>query len=1213
MLEAFLNGAAVSHSNLQLRICNGSIVKRIIKENVFMMNKLIAWCFAVGIMLILNGCGGEDGGPNSDNGSNQPKNPEIVLSGSPETSVLQNQYYLFSPTVNVVSSKITYSITNKPAWAEFDSNTGTLRGAPGNRDIGITVDIVVSASNGFSSSSLPPFNLTVIDVNDPPVISSQPAELSADRYVYQVIAEDPDKNDVLIYSLTQAPTGMTISSTGLIEWQPIPGSYNVTVRVTDNGNLSAIQSFIITPASGKNQPFFSSVPTTDIKQNDTYTYLAKVTAMPGDVSFKIERGPRNMSVGIKTGLIEWIPTNQEIGQHPISIIAFNASGISIRQEFLLTVINRNDAPLVTSTPPTSAQADNPFQYKIVATDPDNDALAYELKRAPAGMLLSDNGQLNWIPKISDVGVHMITVVIVDSGTPALSTTHEFVLNVIDTANQSENSFIAITSIPNYVAVRDASYTYQVKAIGPGRLSYSLIFAPAGMTIDESGLIKWTPAKSESDSVVVKLSVKSVDSPASPVEQSFTITLPSQIPKIGWKILFADSQEAGSAPLAIDGNSATVWHTQFSRKQPLPPHEIQLDLGQQYDLSGFTYLPSQDLNTNGRVKEYEIYVSKDGINWGAPVAIGNFVNDSLEKVVLFPPTNGQFIRFVAFNDIKNTPFTSAAELGVLGVNLPSNSRPSASIIEPASDLEIAVGQSVNFVGKGMDSDTGQNLSYFWSFDNAAANSLIETPGQISFKREGTYSIWLTATDDSGYSDTTPERRIIKVTNGHTEIPKDRATIQFVDSEELTIDNGSAINAIDGNPTTNWISGASANTSSPLHEIQINLGSAFMVDGLRYLPRQDNTDPMRINDYRVYVSKNGVDWGSPISLGKFSNDGQEKHILFPPLWGQFVRLIALNEVTGGARISAAEIGFEGNCQKPYLKILNPTPNSLLSSGSLHVRTSICLEENKDWGVAFILDGNVVVEDRSAPFETTFSSLSRGNHNIEAFIIDGSGNRIAGENTYDKVENVAVGDYYVALGDSITTGVGDNDSSDNTSKDGRNNSGGFTPILSDKLSEVRNYPQLVVNEGIPGETAAGGLMRLHSVLKNHPESQVFLIMYGTNDSSGSTPPPSGLGLEPGQSGYAGSFKNTMQQIINSVIKNGKKPFLAKIPFGQVTNSRLSLIKEYNRVIDELVIANGISASPPDFFTYFEANQNELADKLHPNGIGYKQMANLWLNSIQ
>ena len=67
---------------------------------------------------------------------------------------------------------------------------------------------------------------------------------------------------------------------------------------------------------------------------------------------------------------------------------------------------------------------------------------------------------------------------------------------------------------------------------------------------------------------------------------------------------------------------------------------------------------------------------------------------------------------------------------------------------------------------------------------------------------------------------------------------------------------------------------------------------------------------------------------------------------------------------------------------------------------------------------------------------------------------------------------------------------------------------------------------------------------MLDDHPDSQRFLVQWGTNDADVLLPVPSGLGLEPGDDGYPGSFKDNMQQIINAINAAGKVACLAKPP---------------------------------------------------------------------
>jgi hypothetical protein len=56
---------------------------------------------------------------------------------------------------------LTYSVSNKPSWAQFSSATGSLVGTPSAANVTTDSDIVVSVSNGAKSASLAAFNIAV--------------------------------------------------------------------------------------------------------------------------------------------------------------------------------------------------------------------------------------------------------------------------------------------------------------------------------------------------------------------------------------------------------------------------------------------------------------------------------------------------------------------------------------------------------------------------------------------------------------------------------------------------------------------------------------------------------------------------------------------------------------------------------------------------------------------------------------------------------------------------------------------------------------------------------------------------------------------------------------------------------------------------------------------------------------------------------------------
>jgi PKD repeat protein len=463
---------------------------------------------------------------------------------------------------------------------------------------------------------------------------------------------------------------------------------------------------------------------------------------------------------------------------------------------------------------------------------------------------------------------------------------------------------------------------------------------------------------------------------------------------------------------------------------------------------------------------------------------------------------------------------------------------------------------------------------------------------------------------------------------------------VDSEESDTLDGSALNAIDNNGSTFWITqinnNGGGNAPGYPHAMQVDLGKSYPLSGFQYLPRQDGSTAGRIAQYNFYVSTDGVNWGSPVASGTFASTALQKQISFTPVNARYVQLQALSEVNGNIWASMAELGVLFACSTtPSVAIMAPVDEYLQSSGASLTTTALaCLDpvQNAGWGVQFTLDGANPIKVYTLPSQTTYTGLSKTEHVIDAYVINSAGTVVTGTGTHDQVKQIGIGDYYVSMGDSVTWGQ---NGTQKTSSDGRDVSPGYQPLLNNQLTSFKNYPQEVSDEGVPGTTSAEGLENIPAVLNKHPGSQTFLVMFGMNDARPWLPVPSGQGLNPGDSGYAGSYKDNMQQIINALKSAGKKVALAKTnvaladcadniptdpgycaPYSNLsTGARNVLIQQYNPVVDELVsnTANGITVTPPDFYNYFLGTyQTQYSDNIHPNDTGYMSMATLWLQAL-
>jgi Putative Ig domain len=85
-----------------------------------------------------------------------------TISGTPATSVAAGSTYKFQPNAKDPDGKtLSFSVKNKPDWATFSISSGLLDGTPTSSQTGTYSDIVISASNGQNTSSLPAFSVVV--------------------------------------------------------------------------------------------------------------------------------------------------------------------------------------------------------------------------------------------------------------------------------------------------------------------------------------------------------------------------------------------------------------------------------------------------------------------------------------------------------------------------------------------------------------------------------------------------------------------------------------------------------------------------------------------------------------------------------------------------------------------------------------------------------------------------------------------------------------------------------------------------------------------------------------------------------------------------------------------------------------------------------------------------------------------------------------------
>ncbi len=123
----------------------------------------------------------------------------LQISGAPGTSVSAGSSYLFQPRSTApADATVAFSIINKPSWARFSTVSGALSGTPPASAVGTDFNIVISASDGATTASLPAFSLTVKAASTAPAASKmaiRPAYNTGDGFfVLNGTLYDPSGN-----------------------------------------------------------------------------------------------------------------------------------------------------------------------------------------------------------------------------------------------------------------------------------------------------------------------------------------------------------------------------------------------------------------------------------------------------------------------------------------------------------------------------------------------------------------------------------------------------------------------------------------------------------------------------------------------------------------------------------------------------------------------------------------------------------------------------------------------------------------------------------------------------------------------------------------------------------------------------------------------------------------------------------------------------------
>jgi len=366
-------------------------------------------------------------------------NDAPAISTSSLANATEDSMYLYPIQANDmdVGDTLTYSLDSAPAFLSINPGNGLLYGTPMNAQVG-THQVLINVSDG-TTHIIRTFNLTVINVNDPPTLNYIPPQAAIEDIVFslQLVGQDVDIGDTITHSLISSLSGMTINqATGLIAWTPMNddvGSHMVIVRVSDASGVFAERTFQIIVSNVNDEPTIITTALQNATEDSMYLATIHAEDVDGDVlTFSFDSSPSFLSIDTRTGMMYGMPTNNDVGVHRI-VVNVSDGAAFVTRVFNLAVLNVNELPTITSYPVAVAKPGSEYTYTVIAEDADAGDVTYSLVEAPEGMAIdTQTGKISWTPTDAQAGQTYQVVVQVSDGNGSTTQTYSIAVDELPT-------------------------------------------------------------------------------------------------------------------------------------------------------------------------------------------------------------------------------------------------------------------------------------------------------------------------------------------------------------------------------------------------------------------------------------------------------------------------------------------------------------------------------------------------------------------------------------------------------------------------------------------------------------------------------------------------------------------------------------------------------------------------------------------------------------
>jgi hypothetical protein len=376
-----------------------------------------------------------------------------VLSSIGNKSVKEQQTLGFTVSAtDPDSDPLTYSASNLPPGASFNSGNHTFSWTPNSGQVGTYPNVQFSVSDNGSLTDSENITITVT-ANSTPVLASignKTARVGSPLQ-FTISATDPD-GDPLTYSASNLPPWASFNpaTRAFSGTANQTGTYNNAHFEVSDGSLTDSENITITITTNQ-APVLTNPGNKSVNEGAALTFTVSATDPDGDsLIYSANSLPSGATFTPASRTFSWTPASGQAGIYANVQFIASDSQLTDSENITITVNNANRSPVMSPIGNKSVTVGQLLTFTVSATDPDGDSLTYSATNTPAGASFNGTTRtFTWTPVSSQVGSYanvrfvasdgsildaVYITITVNAASPGADVNNDGAVNILDMIN-----------------------------------------------------------------------------------------------------------------------------------------------------------------------------------------------------------------------------------------------------------------------------------------------------------------------------------------------------------------------------------------------------------------------------------------------------------------------------------------------------------------------------------------------------------------------------------------------------------------------------------------------------------------------------------------------------------------------------------------------------------------------------------------------------------